>query len=42
MFYISDEFFRMRELQTLKGKVESAAKLKGLDVEDANSNNYTI
>jgi len=32
----------MRELQTLKGKVESAAKLKGYDLEDPNSNNYTI
>ena len=37
-----DELCRMRELQTLKGKVESAAKLKGLDLEDANNNSYTI
>ncbi|KAL0653054.1 hypothetical protein Bca4012_095745 [Brassica carinata] len=36
------EIARMRELQTLKGKVESAAKLKGIDLEDANNNNYTI
>ncbi|KAL0848484.1 hypothetical protein Bca101_021731 [Brassica carinata] len=36
------ELARMRELQTLKGKVESAAKLKGLDLEDANNNSYTI
>ncbi|AEE80046.1 plasma membrane H+-ATPase-like [Arabidopsis thaliana] len=36
------EIARMRELQTLKGKVESAAKLKGYDLEDPNSNNYTI
>ncbi|KAH0928244.1 hypothetical protein HID58_013971 [Brassica napus] len=37
-----DELFRMRELQTLKGKVESAAKLKGYDPDDVNNNNYTI
>ncbi|CAH8269267.1 unnamed protein product [Arabidopsis lyrata] len=36
------EIARMRELQTLKGKVESAAKLKGIDLDDPNSNNYTI
>ncbi|XP_018489163.1 ATPase 7, plasma membrane-type isoform X3 [Raphanus sativus] len=36
------ELARMRELQTLKGKVESAAKLKGIDLDDANNNNYTI
>ncbi|KAL1190898.1 ATPase 7, plasma membrane-type [Cardamine amara subsp. amara] len=36
------EIAKMREVQTLKGKVESAAKLKGLHLEDANSNNYTI
>ncbi|CAL9245652.1 unnamed protein product [Arabidopsis halleri] len=36
------EIARMRELQTLKGKVESAAKLKGYDLDDPNSNNYTI
>ncbi|KAG7561548.1 Cation-transporting P-type ATPase N-terminal [Arabidopsis thaliana x Arabidopsis arenosa] len=36
------EIARMRELQTLKGKVESAAKLKGINLDDPNSNNYTI
>ncbi|KAF8110798.1 hypothetical protein N665_0079s0110 [Sinapis alba] len=36
------ELARMRELQTLKGKVESAAKLKGIDLDDANNNSYTI
>ncbi|CAN8280187.1 unnamed protein product [Cochlearia groenlandica] len=36
------EIARMREIQTLKGKVESAAKLKGYDLEDVNNNNYTI
>ncbi|XP_010529048.1 PREDICTED: ATPase 7, plasma membrane-type [Tarenaya hassleriana] len=36
------ELARLRELQTLKGKVESAAKLKGYDMDDANYNNYTI
>ncbi|XP_024012833.1 ATPase 7, plasma membrane-type isoform X2 [Eutrema salsugineum] len=36
------ELARMRELQTLKGKVESAAKLKGYDLDDVNNNNYTI
>ncbi|CAA7029565.1 unnamed protein product [Microthlaspi erraticum] len=36
------EIARMRELQTLKGKVESAAKLKGYDLDDVNNNNYTI
>ena len=37
-----DELCRMRELQTLKGKVESAAKLKGYDPDDVNNYNYTI
>ncbi|CAG7905284.1 unnamed protein product [Brassica rapa] len=37
-----DELCRMRELQTLKGKVESAAKLKGYDLDDVNNYNYTI
>uniref|UniRef100_A0A1J3J2K9 Plasma membrane ATPase n=1 Tax=Noccaea caerulescens TaxID=107243 RepID=A0A1J3J2K9_NOCCA len=36
------EIARMRELTTLKGKVESAAKLKGYDLDDVNNNNYTI
>ncbi|CAN8254134.1 unnamed protein product [Cochlearia groenlandica] len=36
------ELARMRELQTLKGKVESAAKLKGYNLDDVNNNNYTI
>ncbi|XP_010512349.1 PREDICTED: ATPase 7, plasma membrane-type-like [Camelina sativa] len=36
------EIARMRELQTLKGKVESSAKLKGYDLNDVNNNNYTI
>ncbi|KAL0725373.1 hypothetical protein Bca4012_039972 [Brassica carinata] len=36
------ELARMRELQTLKGKVESSAKLKGYDLDDVNNNNYTI
>ncbi|VVB06366.1 unnamed protein product [Arabis nemorensis] len=36
------EIARMRETQTLKGKVESAAKLKGYDLDDVNNNNYTI
>lgn len=35
------ELTRLRELHTLKGKVESFAKLKGLDM-DANNNNYTV
>ncbi|CAI9101262.1 OLC1v1038544C1 [Oldenlandia corymbosa var. corymbosa] len=35
------EIARLRELHTLKGKVESFAKLKGLDI-DAMNNNYTV
>ncbi|KAL8141282.1 hypothetical protein V2J09_007303 [Rumex salicifolius] len=35
------EIARLRELQTLKGKVESNAKLRGLDIDESN-NNYTI
>ncbi|KAK9274225.1 hypothetical protein L1049_019039 [Liquidambar formosana] len=35
------EIARMRELHTLKGKVESFAKLKGLDI-DAMNQNYTV
>ncbi|CAL5340337.1 unnamed protein product [Camellia sinensis] len=35
------EIARMRELHTLKGKVESFAKLRGLDI-DAMNQNYTV
>ncbi|XP_061997492.1 plasma membrane ATPase 2-like isoform X2 [Rosa rugosa] len=35
------EIARMRELHTLKGKVESFARLKGLDI-DAMNQNYTV
>ncbi|KAL6124507.1 hypothetical protein ACLB2K_077019 [Fragaria x ananassa] len=35
------EIARLRELHTLKGKVESFAKLKGLDI-DAMNQNYTV
>ncbi|KAI5647488.1 hypothetical protein M9H77_33493 [Catharanthus roseus] len=35
------EIARLRELHTLKGKVESFAKLRGLDI-DAMNNNYTV
>ncbi|KAK9911014.1 hypothetical protein M0R45_034943 [Rubus argutus] len=35
------EIARLRELHTLKGKVESFAKLKGLDI-DAINQNYTV
>ncbi|WCJ22997.1 Plasma membrane ATPase [Euphorbia peplus] len=35
------EITRMRELHTLKGKVESFAKLRGLDI-DAINQNYTV
>ncbi|WZY87558.1 hypothetical protein YC2023_044293 [Brassica napus] len=35
-----DELCRMRELQTLKGKVESAAKLKGYDLDDVSGDKY--
>ncbi|KAJ7961902.1 Plasma membrane ATPase [Quillaja saponaria] len=35
------EIARLRELHTLKGKVESFAKLRGLDIDDIN-NHYTV
>ncbi|KAF6149930.1 hypothetical protein GIB67_008651 [Kingdonia uniflora] len=35
------EIARMRELHTLKGRVESVAKLRGLDIETINQN-YTV
>ncbi|CAI9765150.1 unnamed protein product [Fraxinus pennsylvanica] len=35
------EISRLREIRTLKGKVESFAKLRGLDVENMN-NHYTV
>lgn len=35
------EIARMRELHTLKGKVESFAKLRGFDI-DAMNQNYTV
>ncbi|CAN0921835.1 Plasma membrane ATPase 2 (Fragment) [Linum grandiflorum] len=35
------EMARMRELRTLKGRVESFAKLRGLDI-DSKNNNYTL
>lgn len=35
-------FHRLRELHTLKGKVESVAKLKGIDLEDVNNQHYTV
>ncbi|KAJ1299240.1 hypothetical protein BS78_01G516800 [Paspalum vaginatum] len=36
------EIGRLRELHTLKGKVESVVKLKGLDLEDINNQHYTV
>jgi len=36
------ELTRLRELHTLKGKVESVVKLKGLDLEDINNQHYTV
>uniref|UniRef100_A0A0E0K7H4 P-type H(+)-exporting transporter n=1 Tax=Oryza punctata TaxID=4537 RepID=A0A0E0K7H4_ORYPU len=36
------EITRLRELHTLKGKVESVAKLKGIDLEDVNNQHYTV
>lgn len=36
------EIARLRELHTLKGKVESVVKLKGLDLEDINNQHYTV
>lgn len=35
------ELFRLRELHTLKGHVESVVKLKGLDIETIQQN-YTV
>uniref|UniRef100_A0A0D9VN78 Plasma membrane ATPase n=1 Tax=Leersia perrieri TaxID=77586 RepID=A0A0D9VN78_9ORYZ len=32
----------LRELHTLKAKVESVAKLKGIDLEDVNNQHYTV
>ncbi|PKU59855.1 plasma membrane ATPase 1 [Dendrobium catenatum] len=36
------EIERLRELSTLKGKVETAAKLKGLDINDNYNQHYTL
>ncbi|CAN6296910.1 unnamed protein product [Urochloa humidicola] len=36
------EIARLRELRTLKGKVESVVKLKGLDLDDINNHHYTV
>jgi H+-transporting ATPase len=36
------EMARLRELSTLKGKVESAVRLKGLDVEAVDNRHYTV
>ncbi|KAL6847722.1 hypothetical protein ACP4OV_022510 [Aristida adscensionis] len=36
------EITRLREVVTLKGKVESVAKLKGIDLEDINNQHYTV
>lgn len=36
------EIARLRELLTLKGKVESVVKLKGLDLDDINNHHYTV
>ncbi|CAM0871308.1 unnamed protein product [Alopecurus aequalis] len=36
------EIARLRALHTLKGKVETAAKLKGIDLDDINSQHYTV
>lgn len=36
------ELARLRELHTLKGKVESVVKLKGLDLDDINNQHYTV
>ncbi|CAO1939778.1 unnamed protein product [Urochloa humidicola] len=36
------EIARLRELHTLKGKVESVAKRKGLDLDDINNHHYTV
>ena len=36
------EIARLRELNTLKGHVESVVKLKGLDLNDINNQHYTV
>lgn len=36
------EIARLRELHTLKGKVESVVKRKGLDLDDINNQHYTV
>jgi H+-transporting ATPase len=36
------EIARLRALHTLKGKVETAAKLKGIDLDDINNQHYTV
>ena len=36
------EMARLRELSTLKGKVESAVRLKGLNVEAVDNHHYTV
>jgi len=40
-FIISPMFYRLRELHTLKGHVESVVKLKGLDI-DTIQQHYTV
>lgn len=41
LHFLTLVFCRLRELHTLKGKVESFAKLKGLDI-DAINQHYTV
>lgn len=36
------EMARLRELSTLKGRVESAVRLKGLDMETVDNHHYTV
>ncbi|PIN20692.1 Plasma membrane H+-transporting ATPase [Handroanthus impetiginosus] len=36
------EIARLREIHTLKGKVESFAKLRGIDINDAMNQHYTV
>nr|WNE31611.1 AHA8 [Hordeum vulgare] len=36
------EITRLRTVHTLKGKVENAAKLKGIDLDDINNQHYTV
>jgi H+-transporting ATPase len=38
---MKDGFYRLRELNTLKGHVESVVKLKGLDI-DTIQQHYTV